>query len=334
MKSIKFLRSLLSQVVFNEMKAGGVRIDSQIERGHQLHQILESLSDEREIDAFYSCLYREDHEDLSAYLKWLQDEDEDECEPELVLKVEDKLKEIYSTEGNITPTPILFKLLGFDTTGPSLERYDQFSNIHKLLACLAKMSAEISSTATFDLDFFKCLDRYKLVFEFLQECIAQLKFVITQPQHLRLAGFLSERGINLDEFFSNSEILIPGSPKFDEIFLCAMANSSELSTLTEDDYYSGPRDPLDVRWLIQLFRCWSIIHKRLSSKEQPPQELLPFLKEVSPHLKQTKDFVSNRELSDAMHGVLVDLCKKCQEIPDAEIPQDFDDLLDFMIAYL
>ncbi len=327
MSPIDLLRLLLSRVVFNQMEADGVRIDPQIRRGHQLHQIRESLSDERERDAFY--LYdQEDRQALKAYREWL--EDEDDLGPRLVSTVEGMLEEICSTEGNITPTPILFKLLGFNTTGLSLEQYDQFSNIHKLLVCLAKMSTEISSTATFDLDFFKLLDRYKMAFGFLRECIVQLKFVITQPQHSRLADFLSDCRIDLNDFFSNGGILIPGSPKFDDIFVRAMMESSELLHLTEDDYWSGPRGPLDVEWWIQLFRCWIINHKRLSSDEQPVQDLLPFLKEVLPHLKQTKNFVYERKLSDAMYGVLVNLYRKCQESSDAEIPHDLDDLLKFM----
>jgi hypothetical protein len=314
------------------MEADGVRIDPQIQRGHQLHQIWESLSDERERDAFYFYLDQEDRQALRAYHEWL--EDEDDRGPELVSTVEGMLEKFVSHQGNISPTPILFKLLDFDTTRLSLERYDQFSNIHQLLVCLAKMSAEISSNETFDLDFFKLLDRYKLLaFGFLHECIVQRKFVITQQQHSRLADFLSESGIDLDEFFSNGGILIPGSPKFEEIFVHAMiesSKSSDLFDLTEDDWFSGSKDPLPVEWWIQLFRCWTIIHKRLSSEEQPVQDLLPFLKEVLPHLKQTKDFVFERELSDAMYEVLVDLYKKCQEFSDAEIPQDLDNLLKFM----
>ena len=333
MKSIDdLLRSLLSQVAFNQMEADGVRINPQIQRGHRLHQIRESLSNEHEKYAFYSCLYQTDRECLMEYRKWLKDEDD--RGPELVSTVEDKLKEICSKEGNISPKTILFELLGFDTTGLSLEQYDQFSNIHKLLVCLAKMSAEISSIATFDLDFFKLLDRYKLAFGFLNECIVQRKFVITQQQQSRLADFLSERGIDLDEFFSNGGILIPGSPEFDEIFVRAMMDSSELLNLTEDDYWSGPRGHLPVEWWIQLFRCWTIIHKRLISDEQPPQDLLPFLKEVLPHLKQTENFVCERELSDAMYGVLVDLYRKLNKGSDAEIPGDLDDLLKFMIGQI
>ena len=328
MSLIDLLRLLLSQVVFNQMEADGVRIDLQIRRGHQLHHALESLSNERERDAFDSYIYPEDRQALRAYREWL--EDEDDCGPELFSTVEGMLEEIVSREGNITPTPILFELLGFDTTGLSLEPYHQFSNIHKLLVYLAKMSAEISSTATFDLDFFKLLDRYKLAFGFLHECIVQHKFVITQPQHSRLGNFLSGLGIDLDEFFSNGGILIPGSPKFEEIFLRAMMDSSELLDLTEDDYWSGSKGPLPVEWWIQLFRCWTIIHKRLSSDEQPVQELLPFLKEVLPHLKQTKNFLFESKLSDAMYGVLVNLYRKCQESSDAEIPQGLDDLLKFM----
>ena len=329
MSLIDLLRLLLSQVVFNQMEADGVRIDLQIRRGHQLHHALESLSNERERDAFDSYIYPEDRQALRAYREWL--EDEDDCGPELFSTVEGMLEEIVSREGNITPTPILFELLGFDTTGLSLEPYHQFSNIHKLLVYLAKMSAEISSTATFDLDFFKLLDRYKLAFGFLHECIAKQKFVITQPQHSRLADFLSESGIDLDYFFSNDGILNPGLPNFDEIFVRATVYSSELSTLTEFNEWSGSYgDPLPVEWWIQLFRCWTIIHKRLSSDEQPVQDLLTFLKEVLPHLKQTKNFVCNQELSDAMYGVLVDLYRKCQESSDAEIPQGLDDLLKFM----
>jgi hypothetical protein len=196
------------------------------------------------------------------------------------------------------------------------------------------MSDEISSTATFDLDFFKLLDRYKLAFGFLRECIVQRKFVITQQQHSRLADFLSERGIDLDDFFSNDVILNPGSPNFDEIFVHAMMDSSELLDLTEDDYWSGSKDPLPVEWWIQLFRCWTIIHKRLSSEEHPVQDLLPFLKEVLPHLKQTENFVCERELSDAMYGVLVELCKKFYKGSEAKIPQDLDELLDFMIGQI
>ncbi len=315
------------------MKADGVRIDPQIRRGHQLHHVLESLSDERERDAFYSYIYPEDCQALRAYREWLKDEDE--LGQKLVSTVEGMLKDFCSTDGYITPKIILFELLGFDTTRLSLEQYDQFSNIHKLLGCLAKMSDEISSTATFDLDFFKLLDRYKMAFGFLRECIVQRKFVITQPQHSRLDGFLSDRGIDLDEFFSNGGILIPGSPKFDDIFVREMMDSSELSTLTEFDEWSGSYgDPLPVEWWIQLFRCWTIIHKRLSSEEQPHQDLLPFLKEVLPHLKQTENFVCERELSDAMYGVLVELCKKLYKGSEAKIPQDLDDLLDFMIGQI
>jgi hypothetical protein len=324
-----FLRICLFRKVFNQMEADGVRIDPQIRRGHQLHHALESLSDERERDAFYFYIDQEDCQALRAYREWLQDEDD--CGPELVLTVEGMLEKFVSHQGNITPKLILFELLGFDTTGLSLEQYDQFSNIHKLLVCLAKMSDEISSTATFDLDFFKLLDKYKLAFGFLRECIVQRKFVITQQQHSRLADFLSGHGIDLDEFFSNGGILIPGSPKFDDIFVRAMMESSELLHLTEDDYWSGPRGPLPVEWWIQLFRCWTIIHKRLSSKEHPVQELLPFLKEVLPHLKQTENFVFERELSDAMHGVLVNLYRKLNKGSDADIPEDLDELLDFMI---
>ena len=329
MSPIDLLRLLLSQVVFNQMESNRVRIDLQIRRGHQLHHSLESLSNERERDAFDSYIYPEDCQALRVYREWL--EDEDDRGRRLVSKVEDMLKEFCSTDGYITPTLILFKLLGFDTTGLSLEPYDQFSNIHQLLVCLAKMSDEISSTATFDLDFFKLLDKYKLAFGFLRECIVQRKFVITQQQHSRLADFLSERGIDLDDFFSNGGILIPGSPKFDEIFVRAMMDSSELSTLTEFDEWSGSYGvPLPVEWWIQLFRCWTIIHKRLSSDEQPLQELLTFLKEVLPHLKQTKNFLFESKLSDAMYGVLVNLYRKCQESSDAEIPQGLDDLLEFM----
>jgi hypothetical protein len=315
------------------MEADEVRIYPQIRRGHQLHHVLESLSDERERDAFYLYIDQEDSDALSAYLKWLQDEDE--RGPKLVSAVEGMLKDFCSTDGNISPKTILFKLLGFDTTGLSLEQYDQFSNIHKLLVCLAKMSAEISSTAKFDLDFFKLLDKYKLAFGFLHECIAQRKFVITQPQHSHLDDFLSDRGIDLDEFFSNCEILIPGLPNFDEIFVRAMVDSSELSTLTEFDEWSWSYgDPLSVEWWIQLFRCWTIIHKRLSSDEQPVQDLLPFLKEVLPYLKQTKNFVCERELSDAMYGVLVNLYRKLNKDSDVEIPKDLDDLLEFMIGQI
>lgn len=327
------LRLLLSQVVFNQMEADGVRIDPQIRRGHQLHQIWESLSDERERDAFYFYLDQEDRQALMAYREWL--EDEDDRGRRLVSKVESMLGEFVSRDGNITPKLILFKLLGFDTTGLSLEQYDQFSNIHKLLVCLAKMSAEISSNDTFDLNFFKLLDTYTLAFRFLNECIAQLKFVITEQQHSRLADFLSECGIDLDVFFLNGGILIPGSPKFEEIFLCAMMDSFELSTITEFDEWSGRYIPLSEEWWIQLFRCWTIIHKRLScSKEEPPQELLTFLKEVSPHLKQTKNFVYERELSDAMYGVLVELYRKLNKGSEAEIPQDLADLLNFMIGQI
>ena len=334
MKSIDdLLRSLLSQVAFNQMEADGVRIDPQIQRGHQLHQIWESLSDEREKDAFYFYLDQEDRECLNAYRQWLEDDNED-CPNLVLMNVEDMLEKFVSHQGNISPKTILFELLGFDTTGLSLEQYDQFSNIHKLLVCLAKMSAEISSIATFDLDFFKLLDRYKLAFGFLNECIVQRKFVITQQQQSRLADFLSERGIDLDEFFSNGGILIPGSPEFDEIFVRAMMDSSELLNLTEDDYWSGPRGHLPVEWWIQLFRCWTIIHKRLISDEQPPQDLLPFLKEVLPHLKQTENFVCERELSDAMYGVLVDLYRKLNKGSDAEIPGDLDELLNFMIGQI
>jgi hypothetical protein len=310
------------------MEADGVQIDHQIQRGHRLHQIRESLSNERERDAFDSYIYPEDCQALRAYREWL--EDEDELGQELVSKVEGMLEKFVSHQGNISPKTILFELLGFDTTGLSLEQYDQFSNIHKLLVCLAKMSAEISSNETFDLDFFKLLDKYKLAFGFLRECIVQRKFVITQQQHSRLVDFLSERGIDLDDFFSNGGILIPGSPKFEEIFLRAMMDSSELLDLTEDDYWSGSKGPLPVEWWIQLFRCWTIIHKRLSSDEQPLQELLTFLKEVLPHLKQTKNFLFESKLSDAMYGVLVNLYRKCQESSDAEIPQGLDDLLEFM----
>jgi hypothetical protein len=326
---------LLSREAFNQMEADGVRIDPQIRRGHQLHQIRESLSDERERDAFYSYIYPEDCQALRAYREWLQDEDD--CGPRLVSKVEGMLEKFVSHQGNISPKTILFELLGFDTTGLSVEQYDQFSNIHKLLVCLAKMSDEISSTATFDLDFFKLLNRYKLAFGFLRECIVQRKFVITPQQHLRLADFLSDRdsGIDLDEFFSNGGILIPGSPNFDEIFVRAMMDSSELSTLTEFDEWSGSYGvPLPVEWWIQLFRCWTIIHKRLSYEEQPVQDLLPFLKEVLPHLKQTENFVCERELSNAMYGVLVELCKKLYKGSEAKIPQDLDDLLDFMIGQI
>ncbi len=140
---------------------------------------------------------------------------------------------------------------------------------------------------------------------------------------------MSESGIDLDKFFSNGGILIPGSPNFDEIFVRAMVDSSELSTLTEFD-----GDPLSVEWWIQLFRCWTIIHKRLSSKEHPVQDLLPFLNEVLPHLKQTKNFVCERELSDAMYGVLVYLYRKLNKDSDVEIPQYLDDLLDFMIGQI
>lgn len=325
-----FLNLILFQMVFDQMKADGVRIDPQIQRGHRLHQILESLSDQREKDAFYSYISLVD---LRAYREWL--EDEDDCGRRLVSRVEGILGGFVSRDGNITPKLILFELLGFDTTGLSLEPYHQFSNIHKLLVCLRKMSAEISSNETFDLNFFKLLDTYTLAFRFLNECIAQLKFVITAQQHSRLAEFLSERGIDLDVFFLNGEILIPGSPKFEEIFLCAMMDSFELSTLTEFDEWSGSYgDPLSVEWWMNLFRCWTIIHKRLSSEEQPPQELLNFLKEVLPHLKQTVNFVCERELSGAMYGVLVDLYKKAQKGSDAEIPQDLADLLDFMIGQI
>jgi hypothetical protein len=321
-----FLRSLLFQVVFDQMEADGAQIDPQIQRGHQLHQIRKSLSDERERNAFDSYIYSEDRQALKAYREWL----EDDRGPRLVSKVEDTLMTFVSREVNITPKTILFELLGFHTTGLSLEQYDQFSNIHKLLVCLAKMSDEISSTATFDLDFFKLLDRYKLAFGFLHECIVQRKFIITQQQHSRLADLLSEHGIDLDDFFSNGGILIPGSPKFDEIFVRAMIESSDLSTITEFDEWSGSYIPLSEEWWMNLFRCWTIIHKRLSSEEQPPQDLLPFLKEVLPHLKQTKDFVCERELSDAMYRVLVDLYSKLDESSDAEIPHDLDDLLKFM----
>jgi hypothetical protein len=318
------------------MEADGVWIDPQIQRGHQLHHALESLSDERERNAFYLYIDPEDCQALRAYREWL--EYEDDRGPELVSTVKGMLEKFVSHQGNISPKTILFELLGFDTTGLSLERYDLFSNIHKLLVCLAKMSAEISSNDTFDLNFFKLLDRYKLAFVFLHECIVQLKFVITQQQHSRLADFLSERGIDLDDFFSNGGILIPGSPKFDEIFVHAMIESSDLSTITEFDEWSGRYIPLSEEWWIYLFRCWTIIHKRLScSKEEPVQDLLPYLKEVLPHLKQTKDFVFERDftyLSDAMYGVIVNVFRKYQKDSDAEIPQDLDELLDFMIGQI
>lgn len=333
MTSKDLLRLLLSQVVFNQMKADGVQINPQIQRGHQLHHAMESLSDESERDAFDSYIYQEDRQALRDYHEWL--EDVDDRGPRLVSTVEDMLEKFVSHQENITPTTILFELLGFDTTGLSLERYDLFSNIHKLLVCLAKMSTEISSNETFELDYFKLLDKYKLAFGFLRECIVQRKFVITQQQHSRLAYFLSERGIDLDDFFSNGGILIPGSPNFDEIFVRAMMDSSELSTLTEFDEWSGSYGvPLPVEWWIQLFRCWTIIHKRLSSDEQPVQDLLPFLKEVLPHLKQTENFVCERELSNAMYGVLVELCKKLYKGSDAEILQDLDKFLDFMIGQI
>ena len=112
-------------------------------------------------------------------------------------------------------------------------------------------------------------------------------------------------------------------------------DSSELSTLTEFDEWSRSYgDHLPWEWWMNLFRFWSIIHKRLSSEEQPVQDLLPFLKEVLPHLKQTENFVFERELSESMHGVLVNLYRKYQKDSDAEIPQDLDDLLDFMIGQI
>jgi len=321
MKLIDLLKRLLSQVEFDQMKADGAQIDPQIQRGHLLHQILNSLSDEVEKDGLFTYSSLDDCKAFGAYCMWLKIDD---CGQILVSNVKARLETFVSRDGNITPKLILFELLCFDTTGLSLEPYDQFSNIHNLLVCLAKMSDEISSTATFDLDFFKLLDRYKLAFGFLHECIVQRRFIITQQQHSRLADFLSEHGIDLDDFFSNGGILIPGSPKFEEIFVHAMMDSSE------DDYWSVPRGPLPVEWWIQLFRCWTIIHKRLSSEEQPLQELLTFLKEVLPHLKQTKDFVCERELSDAMYGVLVNLYRKLNKGSDAEIPGDLDDLLKFM----
>jgi hypothetical protein len=327
-----FLRICLFRKVFDQMKADGVRIDPQIEIGHRLHQTLKSLfPDERVPLLFY--LNSEDSQAWKAYREWL--EDEDDCGRRLVSKVEGMLEGFVSREGNITPLPILFELLGFDTAGMSLDQYNLFSNIHNLIVCLAKMSAEISSNETFDLDFFKLLDKYKLAFGFLNECIAQLKFVITPQQHSRLADFLSERGIDLDEFFSNGGILIPGSPKFEEIFLRAMMDSSELSTLPEFDESSRSyRNPLPWEWWMNLFRFWTIIHKRLSSEEQSLQDLLPFLKIVLPHLKQTKDFVCEHELSDAMYEVLIHLYKKYKKGSDAEIPQDLDELLDFMIGQI
>ncbi len=87
-----------------------------------------------------------------------------------------------------------------------------------------------------------------MAFRFLHKCIVQRKFVITEQQHSRLADFLSERGIDLDDFFSNGGILIPGSPKFEEIFVHAMIESSDLFDLTEDDWFSGSKDPLPVEW--------------------------------------------------------------------------------------
>lgn len=327
-----FLRICLFRKVFDQMKADGVRIDPQIEKGHRLHQTLKSLfPDERVPLLFY--LNSEDSQAWKAYREWL--EDEDDCGRRLVSKVEGMLEGFVSREGNITPLPILFELLGFDTAGMSLDQYNLFSNIHNLLVCLTKMSGEISSTARFDLDYFIRLDRYKLAFGFLNECIAQLKFVITREQHSRLADFLSKRGIDLDEFFSNGGILIPGSQKFEDIFLHPMIKCFKLSTLPEFDKWSRSYgDPLPWEWWMNLFRFWTIIHKRLSSEEQSLQDLLPFLKEVLPHLKQTKDFVCERELSDAMYGVLVHLYRKYQKDSDAEIPQVLDDLLDFMIGQI
>jgi hypothetical protein len=78
------LRLLLSQVVFNQMKADGVGIDLQKQRGHRLHQILEILSDDREKYAFYSYISLNDCQDLRAYREWLKDEDE--CGRRLVFK--------------------------------------------------------------------------------------------------------------------------------------------------------------------------------------------------------------------------------------------------------
>jgi hypothetical protein len=47
--------------------------------------------------------------------------------------------------------------------------------------------------------------------------------------------------------------------------------------------------------------------------------------------EQTENFVCERELSDSMHGVLVNLYRKLNKGSDADIPEDLDELLDFMI---
>ena len=312
MNLVAFLRLLVSRLVFNQMEADEVR------RGHQLHQIRESLSDEREGDKFYFYLDQEDRQALNAYREWLYGE----RGLSFVSNLSVSLTYLISIDGYITPNPYLFEVLGFkfyEKYKSHDDRYDYEINIHYLLVFLTEMSAEISSNETFDLNFFKLLDSYKLTFGFLRECIAEYKFVITPESHSRLAHFLSQHGIDLEQFFSNGVILIPGSPIFDEIFVNAMMISSESYQV-----------PLPVEWWIQLFRCWTIIHKRLSSEEHPVQELLTFLKKVLPLLKQTKNFVRDRELSDAMYGVLVDLYRKCQKGSDAEIPGDHQDLLEFM----
>jgi hypothetical protein len=325
-----FLRLLVSREVFNQMEADREPIGPEIQRGRELQKILErlSLSDELERDTFYFNLDQEDRDSLRAYFEWIEGEAESSFN--WILSV--RLTYLMSMDGYITPNPFLFLVLDFkfdDKYDSRDDLYDFEINIHYLLVFLTEMSTKISSTATFDLDFFKLLENYKLIFIFLHECIAEHKFVITQESHLSLARFLSQHGIDLDNFFSNGGILIPGSPEFDEIFLHAMMKSSELSTLTVS--YG---DPLHVEWCIQLFRCWTIIHKRLSSEEHPVQDLLPFLKEVLPHLQQTKKFVRERELSDAMYGVLANLYRKLNKGSDAEIPEDLGELLGFMQEWL
>jgi hypothetical protein len=297
--------------------AGTKEISSQIQRGCLLAQLLESLSDPSEKGEFLLYLHPSDSMALTAYKKYMATCDEDGCECILSLTVE--YEQDQTQRGHIIyPFLKVVELLGFDMHGLSPNQLELFSNIRNLLIKLRKMSAEMTAKQ----HSFELYNMYINAFEFIHRVVFEAGFVLTSSQIGELQEFLSTSEINPDKFFTDDSILMPNSFKFKCMHIGAIDLNENCEYLSAD------------KWVI-IRKFWTIIHKRLScSKEEPAQDLLPFLKQVLPNLKQTKDFVYDHNLSGSMHKILRELCKKLLKGSEAKIPEDLDELLNFMIGQI
>lgn len=311
MNLLYLLYRLLLVKIVNKM-AGTKEISTKIQRGCLLAQLLENLSDPSEKGEFLFYLNSRDMVCLKRYNKYMATCDEDGCVCILSLTVEDE--QVQTQRGHIIyPFLKVVELLGFDMHGLSPNQLELFSNIQNLLMKLRKMSAEMTAKQ----HSFELYNMYINAFEFMHRVVFEAEFVLTSSQIGELREFLSTSEINPDKFFTDDSILMPNSFKFQCMHIEAIDLDEDCEYLSAD------------KWVI-IRKFWTIIHKQLSSKEQPPQDLIPFLKQVLPHLKQTENFVCERELSNAMYGVLVNVFSKLDESSDAEIPHDLDDLLKFM----